>query len=167
MGLRKLDEFYKNLKIFNLNSPLGACLFPHICSYAIKGEVVRFRYVSKLAPCNPEKAIFKAKRERDNRDIVVKFTFQYNAEAHRVLAKEGFAPELFYIGDILYPSALRELFGAIKMVVMEYLQGSSADQMYKVLPLSSVYRDVQATISALHKRNLVFGDLQHPNIMVF
>ncbi len=168
-GLRNLDEFYKNLTVLNPNSPLGARLFPHICSYTTDEEVVRFHYISKLAPSNLEKAIFKAKDERDGRDIVVKFAHRYNAEAHRVVASEGLAPELFYIGDI-YPSALgpNALFAAPKMVVMEYLQGSSAEQMYyKAPPPSFVYRDVQAAIGALHKRGLVFGDLRRPNVMIY
>lgn len=155
-GLRNLDEFYRNLKVFGSSSPLGARLFPHVCSYATAEEVVRFRYISKLAASNPEKAIFKAKGERDGRDIVVKFAHRYNADAHRVLAREGLAPALFYVGDTR-PT----------MVVMEYLQGSSAEQMYyKAPPPPFVYKDVRAAIEALHKSGLVFGDLRRPNIMV-
>ena len=167
-GLRNLDEFYKNLKISSQSSPLGARLFPHVCSYATAERVVQFRYVSKLAVSNPEKAIFKAKGELDGRDMVVKFAHRYNEEAHRVLARQGFAPELFYVGDF-DPSALgpTELLGAPKMVVMEYLQGSSAEQMYYKAPVPSfVYDQVQAAIDALHKSGLVFGDLRRPNIMI-
>jgi hypothetical protein len=154
-GLRNLDEFYRKLKVFDSGSPLGARLFPRVCSYTA-AEEVRFYYISKLAARNPEKAIFKAK-ERDGRDIVVKFAHRYNADAHRVLAREGLAPALFYVGDT-YPT----------MVVMEYLQGSSAEQMYyKAPPPPFVYKDVQAAISALHRSGLVFGDLRRPNIMIW
>lgn len=168
-GLRNLDEFYRTLTIVKSDSRLSSRLFPYIRSYTISDELVHFRYVSRLAAGNPEKAIFRAKKERDGGDIVVKFTYRYNAKAHQVLARQGLSPTLFYIGDT-HSSALTSpngLYGAPKMVIMEFLQGSSAEVMYyRAPPPSFVYEDVLAAISALHKEGFVFGDLRRPNIMV-
>ena len=131
--------------------------------------MVQFRYVSILASGNPKKAVFKAKREGDNGDLVVKFTYRYNAEAHQVLASEGHSPQLFYVGDT-YSSALQYpngLVNAPKMVVMEYLSGSTAAQLYdRTLAPSFVYDNVQAAIHILHQNGWVFGNLRRNNIMI-
>jgi RIO-like serine/threonine protein kinase len=143
-------------------------LFPHVCSYAGPEGDIRFRYLSKLAGNSPEKAIFKAKREQDNRFIVVKFTPRYNADAHRALADRGLAPRLFHIGDIYQSiSSSRGLSGAPYMVVMEHVPGSPAHELFWKGPLpSSVFTDVLAAVNALHEKDIIFGDLRRTNIMV-
>jgi hypothetical protein len=137
-GLRTLDEFYKTVPI-TTKSPLAARLFPHVCSYASPEGDIRFRYLSKLAGNSPEKAIFKAKREQDNRFLVVKFTPRYNADAHRALADKGLAPRLFHVGDVYQsiPSS-RGLYGAPHMVVMEHLPGSPAHELPSLPPSSEM-----------------------------
>jgi RIO-like serine/threonine protein kinase len=52
------------------------------------------------------------------------------------------------------------------MVVMEYLEGSTAEQMYyKASPPLSVCEDVQAAITTLHRKGLVFEDLRRPKVL--
>jgi len=167
VGLRTLDEFYQTVPIMT-KSPLAARLFPHVCSYPSPKGHIRFRYLSKLAGGDPEKAIFKAKREQDNQFIVVKFALRYNADAHQAVAAKGLAPKLFHAGDTyqsIYSS--RGLYGAPQMIVMEHLPGSTAHELFsdRFLP-SYVFTDVQAAINTLHEKDIVFGDLRRTNIMV-
>jgi hypothetical protein len=167
-GLRTLDDFYTTVQVVMSSSPLAVCLFLHACSYpSTKGEV-QFHYVSKLVGNSPEKAVFKAKRERDNQLIVVKFAHRYNVGAHRIVADKELAPKLFYAGAICQSiPGSRGLFGAPEMVVMEYLPGSPANELFCKGPLPlSVYKDVQAAVDLLHKEGIVFGDLRRLNIMV-
>jgi serine/threonine protein kinase len=94
-------------------------------------------------------------------EVVVKFTAQYHPEAHRLLAIKGLAPVLH---------ACVPVCGGLFMVVMEHVHGSSevdwkATNQQKLLPYD-VYKDIQDTVALLHSKDLVFGDLRPPNIMV-
>ncbi|KAG8891934.1 hypothetical protein FRB99_003232 [Tulasnella sp. 403] len=91
--------------------------------------------------------------------IVVKFVKQYNAEAHRILADEGLAPKLLYCG-------LEDLngarYGGLAMVVMEFVDGDSFSPQLK----TAVADDLKRAVEILHGKDLVFGDLREPNIVV-
>jgi hypothetical protein len=95
----------------------------------------------------------------DNHEVVVKFTAQYNAEAHRLLATKGFAPVLH---------ACVPVCGGLFMVVMDRVPGELAwdlVQLEKPIPYD-VYQDINHAIMLLHSNDLVFGDLRPSNIMV-
>jgi serine/threonine protein kinase len=166
-GLRTLDKFYTTVEL--VTNPLATRLFPHVDSYATTEGEVQFRYLSKLLGNCREKAVFKAQIQSQDLLIVVKFTNQYNEAAHQILAREGLAPRLLYVGDTYksIPEA-HGICGASKMVVMEHLPGSSAHQLLRTGSLSSPsFQDVKRAINALHKNGIVFGDLRRPNIMLY
>ena len=98
---------------------------------------------------------------------MIKFTQQYCADAHQVLA-EGLAPKLFYV-DRTYQSIpmTSGLFGAPIMVVMEFISGSPSNELLGEAPISQhAHSRVKVAVKALHDRDIVFGDLRRPNIMV-
>ncbi|GJJ11204.1 hypothetical protein Clacol_005436 [Clathrus columnatus] len=70
-------------------------------------HTVRFEY---LRPLEPEESLcvtFLAKQltseSTDDKLIVVKFVERYGEQAHRLLAAEKLAPELFYLGPLISP----------------------------------------------------------------
>jgi hypothetical protein len=95
----------------------------------------------------------------DTSEVIVKFTAQYNPEAHRLLATKGFAP-------MLHPCV--PVCGGLYMVVMDRVHGEMAwhvSHRGERLPYD-VYKDIRDAIALLHSNNFVFGDLRTPNIMV-
>ncbi|KAI9445410.1 hypothetical protein H4582DRAFT_920489 [Lactarius indigo] len=153
-GIAELEEFYDNLK------------------YSVGEHVVRFSYQAHLMPKTPEsssKAIFLATtetgdRRKSRREIVIKFVQRYNNKAHRLLATADLAPELLYCSteDPNPP----DLAGLI-MVVMEYVNGTTAHQRYGNERLPQPISDrIEEALGILHANNIVFGDLRHSNIMI-
>ncbi|KAH9000159.1 hypothetical protein EDB92DRAFT_1939906 [Lactarius akahatsu] len=118
-------------------------------------------------PKNPSKAMFVATTETgvERRNIVVKFTQRYNAEAHRHLAAERRAPELLYCSKEDHNSAD---FAGLIMIVMEYIDGGkTAYQQYGNRRLDQrIFDQVEEALGILHGRNIVFNDLRYPNIMI-
>jgi serine/threonine protein kinase len=102
----------------------------------------------------------------DKRMIAIKFTTRYNERGHRLLAEHGLAPELLCVRTDNKDG--REC-GYRVMVVMEFLDGQTATEYCRGLDQSTkdaVHQDVKRAIEILHNQNLVFGDLQKPNIMI-
>lgn len=169
-ALRSLDDFYRNV---NIASPDACrdCIFPHVQSYPGPSGPVEFKYLSWLVPAQKSKAIFKA-RTSDGQLIVVKFTDRYNATAHRLVAEANLAPQLLFISSD-NPSALS---GGLIMVVMEFVEGETAHEMFTVTSsgclkgrtrlLKTLRQDVDKAMAILHGAGLVFGDMRAPNIMV-
>jgi serine/threonine protein kinase len=59
------------------------------------------------------------------------------------------------------------LFGTPLMVVMEFISGSPSNERFGETSVPQpVYDRVKAAIDALHEKDIVFGDLRCPNIMV-
>ncbi|KAJ7764534.1 hypothetical protein DFH07DRAFT_811530 [Mycena maculata] len=90
--------------------------------------------------------------------VIIKFTEKYNIVAHQKLAVLGLAPTLYHHSRIR---------GGWHMVVMEHISGIIANYWPELskeplLP-HCIYQDVKAAIDALHKGNIVFGDLRSPN----
>ncbi|KAH9055212.1 hypothetical protein EDB87DRAFT_1580049 [Lactarius vividus] len=104
-----------------------------------RGRDVDFKYKAYLfpdtpdTPKDPSKAISSAttETEGERRDIIVKFTQRYNAEAHRYLATEGHAPELLYCSKEDPNSAD---LAVLIMVVMEQIDGKTAYEQIWLLP---------------------------------
>ncbi|KAH9000157.1 hypothetical protein EDB92DRAFT_470325 [Lactarius akahatsu] len=163
-GIAELKEFYSKLpRLYNSQR-----FFPFVRHYSVEGRVVNFSYMTYLFPMqSPSKAIFRAtaETEGERRNIIVKFTQRYNVEAHRHLATKHLAPELLYCSEDDPDSA--DLAGLI-MVVMEDIDGGqTAYEKYGNDRLDQpIFDRVAEAIGVLHGRNIVFGDLRYPNIMI-
>ncbi|KAJ7594347.1 hypothetical protein C8J56DRAFT_776574 [Mycena floridula] len=137
--------------------------FPSTTSYRdITQKTVEFIYQGVLET-DTACVVFLA-RTVTSTAIVVKFVQSYGEEAHTLLAEQGLAPKLLYCGDIGDGGAG---YGGLKMVVMEYVNGQTAAQVFGTNKLSrDVTNDVNKAIGLLHQNGMVFGDLRRPNIMV-
>lgn len=95
----------------------------------------------------------------DGRKVVVKYVTRYGEDTHRFLAELGYAPKLIHIG-LLWRTSLDRPF-AMRMVVMEYVEGCDATQ--KRIS-SAQYSHLKAALHAMHNRGDVHGDLRAANI---
>ena len=104
--------------------------------------------------------------EASPKSIVVKFVERYGVAAHKLLEKIHAAPRLLYY-DKVGINDDDPTYGRLRMVVMEYLDGMTANQAQKLdhLPLTFL-KDVQRLLSHLHDNDLVFGDVRSANIMI-
>jgi serine/threonine protein kinase len=104
--------------------------------------------------------------EASPKSIVVKFVERYGVGAHKLLEKSDAAPQLLYYGHI----GVRDddpTYGHLRMVVMEYLDGMTADHAQRLDQLPPTFlQEVQKILSQLHDNDLVFGDLRSANIMI-
>ncbi|CAE6407480.1 unnamed protein product [Rhizoctonia solani] len=140
--------------------------FPYVTHYLDPtGQVVRFAYRKSLFPANPEKSIFLAEIDdpENPRPIIVKFVQKYNADAHRLLAEHGFAPQLLYDGTYI-----GLLVGPGLVLYQQYLklQGADLQSPGSSRPPRSVIKNTEAAIKILHSHDIVFGDLRRPNVMM-
>lgn len=167
-SLDKLDHYYHALEpiIVNDAENVDLCIFPSIRAYCDeKSNVIHFEYIKPLER-DPTCVTFLARTNSDSefpKDIVVKFVDRYGAEPHRLLAKDCLAPELFYYGPIGCVEG-DPSYGHLRMVVMEYIDGKTVDQV-KQLP-SKFLDDIRRALKILHEKNYVFGDLREPNIII-
>lgn len=130
--------------------------FPHVQHYAsATGAMVEFRYLERLA-AEPRRLVFLAETA-DKRKIVVKFVERYSAEAHNLLATNGYAPALLFDGT----KAGAERYGSHRMVVMEWVSEAEMQPGEK----TAWFKEVDNAIRLLHDHNLVFGDIRSPNII--
>ncbi|KAH8986809.1 hypothetical protein EDB86DRAFT_2809337 [Lactarius hatsudake] len=166
-GIAELRQFYTNLSLHDSQED-PQLFYPFIRQYTVGGQVVKFSYQDYLTQKTPEhaKAMFLATTETEDgrkprRQIVVKFVQRYNAEAHRLLATAGLAPEIFYS-----PTEHPDLVG-LTMVVMEFIDGKPAHQHCGSLQLPpSISDQLKKALEILHENNFVFGDFRYPNIMI-
>ncbi|CAE6494428.1 unnamed protein product [Rhizoctonia solani] len=146
-----------------------ASIFPYPTDYIDSaGKQVKFKYKKHVnrtgrASGKKELVFFAQTLEDSPTRIVVKFVTRYHSAAHRLLAREGLAPELLYDGTMHLEN---QPGPEHSMIVMEYLSGidlgRSADHP---LP-SSVSADIKRALSLLHDQELVFADLRRPNVML-
>lgn len=89
--------------------------------------------------------------QQGNQTVVVKFVWQYNVEAHRMLAKAGHAPQLL---------GFSRLSDQLSVVVMEYLGGD------RFCSINDAPSHVLDDLQDMLKSNQVFhGDIRSPNIL--
>ncbi|KIM79437.1 hypothetical protein PILCRDRAFT_74331, partial [Piloderma croceum F 1598] len=128
--------------------------------------IVNFTYMKPLerdANC----VTFLAKTlERSPKSIAVKFVERYGEAAHKLLEEINAAPRLLYYGKVGVNDG-DPTYGDLDMVVMEYLNGMTANEAQRLgqLPLSFL-EEVCKILGHLHENNFVFGDLRSVNIMV-
>ncbi|PVF96265.1 hypothetical protein CPB86DRAFT_518461 [Serendipita vermifera] len=152
-GLTALEKMFK--KLANSPKPPPPC-FPHIISYndeALKS--VRITYKKRLHCPDHRKttSIFLAADQEGNL-LFVKFTTSYNATAHRLLAKDGYAPRLIHCS--------KPVDDCFFMVVMEYIESES---MAECEFTKDDLERVRKAKDLLHGNNYVFGDLRANNIV--
>ncbi|KAI0683679.1 hypothetical protein BC835DRAFT_1394330 [Cytidiella melzeri] len=149
--LDSLEVYYRDLVPSTQPDP-AQCL-PYLTSLP---DSTKIEYIE---PMMSKKPIFKARRVRDNRPVVVKFVDSYCEEAHRLLAEEGLAPALHHFGPVC-----PDLY----MVVMDFEENiHDAYSMYGPHRLPKpVYTQVARAVNILHRHDFVFGDLRYCNIMV-
>ena len=102
--------------------------------------------------------------------IVVKFAQTYGRDAHVLLASHDMAPALLYCGPI-EPSESAPSYGSIKMIAMEYIDGSLLPQLETaqhnaVSTTGSLAQQLKDAVNVLHEGGYVYGDLRGQNIMV-
>lgn len=120
----------------------------------------KFTYLYRLfAREHPEKLLYGARLQGEERLVVVKFASSYHAEAHRILADHQLAPTLHFAGT---EDAGGSMYGGRYMIVMDFIDGCSAPDRLS----NSQFNQIKEAIELLHSRNLVFGDLREPNILV-
>ena len=152
MGIDELQDSYSKVDFSRVSS---ARFFPYITSFKTNtGQDIQFSYERYAEPYGQiSKPVFVGRTE-DDQKIIVKFTEAYNDEAHILLAEEGFAPPLLHCN--------RETFQDFTMVIMGYVDGKQLFQKYS----DKVLGEVSKALAILHSKDLVFGDLRSPNILV-
>ncbi|EIW78683.1 hypothetical protein CONPUDRAFT_108658 [Coniophora puteana RWD-64-598 SS2] len=167
-GLQALDDYYKRTfpDIPTPPAPTGERFFPWLHEFVLnrgvdgaeEGETVTMEYITKLADDSPVKPIYRARRSDTGAPLVVKFVQRYNAAAHALLASRGMAPRLLHAGPGI---------GDLQLVVMEYIQGTNAEEAFggNVLP-PSVFTQVERAVATLHSGKFVFWDLRSANVMI-
>ncbi|KAF9777626.1 hypothetical protein BJ322DRAFT_1114857 [Thelephora terrestris] len=133
---------------------------PHFTRYHDSGgkEVV-LTYRARLQPHFLAKAVFvaEAKSESRTEQVVVKFAYTYNDEAHELLASAGHAPKLRHCK--FEPSV------GMWVIVMDYVEGSGVKDG-GVLEQTVHIESLRAALKKLHSRELAFGDLRPPNVLI-
>lgn len=91
-------------------------------------------------------------------DVVVKFTKRYNERAHRILADEGLAPQLYYCSRIA---------GGLYMIVMKRACGIEAHLYEQGISMPSrLTKELECAVRLLHQADIVHGDLRLTNILI-
>ena len=96
-------------------------------------------------------------------DVVIKFVECYGEEAYQLLAKEHLVPQLLYCGRVGINNN-DPIFGELQMVIMEYVDGETLQEVKQVPPRAK--EEVICALEILHDKNYVFGDLRWQNIMI-
>lgn len=178
LAIKELEEYYIRLLSNNLqppsNNPRPSRFVPSITSYTSAEGPVTFRY---LKPLESDKACVtflavvegkckegKACDEKEKR-VVVKFVERYGEQVHRLLAERRLAPKLLYCGPISNDPALD--YGERLMVVMEYIEGKTADQEWSKEPVPDAVRNrLYQVVELLRTLSFVHGDLRKTNFMI-
>lgn len=152
-----LRKFYEELDLTNYNLNNTQRFFPYFNQFETNNKaIVRFTYDSELTE---EKNLWHVHTNDNNHRLIVKFAKQYNAEAHKLCAEHGFAPELLYYNK-------DEIYGW-HIIVMEYIDGSILSNVNKTKDeIERIFQEVYNAMQKLHEKKLVFGDLRKSNIMI-
>jgi len=164
-NVEKLREYYVRLKIVpsGLND-LHPRYFPSIRAYRDENDrIVEFKYIQPLEIESTCVTFLARTTTNASKPVVVKFVQRYGEEAHRLVAKENLAPQLFYYGKIGVPEG-DPSYGHLRMVVMEYIDGETLNRATRI---PSTFKDrIRHALNVLHDQGYIFGDLRQPNVMV-
>ena len=162
----ELQNYYK--VVGEMTSPQLSCLFPSptLVDFAMTlPKLVYRKFLSRagqpisdiLDMGNATTAMYIA-TANETEEAIVKFTPRYNKMAHILLANAKLAPKLHFCELVV---------GDLHMVVMDRVSGQSVWQLQQKkekIP-SIVLTKVTEAVRLLHEQNIVFGDLQLPNIL--
>ena len=169
---RSLSLCYKRLQAYydgvaNSTSPKLSCLYPSPTPADPSKPLPKLVYQQFLSRAGqPTSALVDLGNTTtamyivtlNTSQVVVKFTTRYNEEAHRLLANHRLAPKLHFCERVI---------GDLYMVVMDKVDRKSIWQLrVEGMPIPAVvWEKVEEAMVLLHGNNIVFGDLQDPNIL--
>ena len=168
-SLGELKSYYMNHDIGSAQPALPAPTryFPSITTYPCKDghQQVKFKYIGYLES-GFDCVTLRAQTE-SAQDIVVKFVERYSESAHHTLAEANLAPRLLHYGPLQWSP--QRPGGSLYMVAMEYIDGdtlASAKSTMNEDMVKRVKSDLKRALTLLHEKDLVFGDLRPPNVMI-
>ena len=140
-----------------------AFIGPHFTTYRDeKHQEVTLTYKKRLDQHLSMKAVFvaeaKAAHDIEPAQVVVKFAYKYNREAHRLLEAAKQAPRLRHCE--YEPSV------GLWVVVMDYVEHGVVLGENQRLTEPSHIHSLRAAVQNLHRVGFVFGDLRRPNVLV-
>jgi serine/threonine protein kinase len=138
---------------------------PHFIRFHYEGQFWSLNYTERLERQHSFKSVFIAEASiaaevgnRAKTKVVVKFAYNYNQDAHKLLV------------DITPSHAPRLLHCAYEpdvnmwVVVMDYIDGQYMRD-HKITNPEHV-KSFRSALKSLHSRGLVHGDLREPNILL-
>ena len=130
--------------------------YPQFTSYGEGSNGKSIIYKERLNCSGLQKgtAMFAAE-DAEGTPLVVKFTSRYNAAAHELLARNGYAPRLWHCAETIAGSGCF-------MVVMDQIHGKD---MFGCHFTADDLLRVQEAKELLHRHDFVFGDLRSNNIV--
>ncbi|ESK88924.1 hypothetical protein Moror_13206 [Moniliophthora roreri MCA 2997] len=164
LAIAELKEYYSTLAAPTvLPGHIAPRFCPSITSFIDSNEqTVNFSYVTPLLHY-PMCGIFLVKLvdgEGAGTFAVVKFIRRYGAAAHTWMAERGFAPRL------IQHTSLGSKYGSLALVVMEYIDGETLDDLYPAGVPDEVRHVIRRALDVLGEGGFIYGDLQKQNIML-
>ncbi|TFK27944.1 hypothetical protein FA15DRAFT_665955 [Coprinopsis marcescibilis] len=159
-GLVMLRSAYKQMDIVGSNNGISvARLLPHPSYKNDSRPPESLEFLRQYAKADGQHYYHIYEAKYGDKHALVKFCETYSVDAHRLLADNGLAPELYYSS---------ELRGGITIVVMANICGATtAYHTFKRRGLpTAVMTEVRKAIEILHQNDIVYGDLRRQNVLV-
>jgi serine/threonine protein kinase len=167
-SLFKLKDYYETC-VIEYPRPAPTRYFPSITTYGKNPhQRVQFKYLGYLERGFDCVTLHAETCTEPVRHIVVKFVERYSEQAHHMLAEEGCAPQLLYHGSLQFGPE-QPSYNSLFMVVMDYVDGDTlalAKSTMSKAMIETVRAELKHVLTLLHDKELVFGDLRPPNVMI-
>lgn len=137
---------------------LPACSMPHWNEFKDEnGNGWTLYYVERLSPEILGRTVFKAWASDGQQPqlVVVKFCKRYGLEGHQALSTLGHAPKLLFCDQVDSVQCWA--------IVMTFVEGKTAETRLTEQGKTQLCEAVKV----LHDKDLVFGDLRRPNVIVY
>ena len=135
---------------------------------------IEFEYINAFH-AEPTNTTFLVKVKSSDQKLVVKFVDRYGVEAHQLLADAVMALRLLYCGLLDGKNDARNVgsgargdtkrdglyVGPMRMVIMEYIEGTTEQSAWP----ENAQEKIERVVQKLHVAQLVFGDLRASNIL--